>query len=78
MEKECSRDIFRDMMNSDHILSIWKYIRFDDKSTRTKRKAADKFVAISDLCESVINSCGNWPHLHMYCVFKIRMSKVRH
>jgi hypothetical protein len=57
--KEFGRDIFRDTMSRQRFLSIKRYIRFDDKSTRTERRKNDKFTAIRDLWESVMSNCGN-------------------
>lgn len=57
--KEFGRDVFRNTMSRDRFLAILRYIRFDDKTTRSQRRATDKFAAIRDLWESVITKCGD-------------------
>lgn len=53
--KEFGRDIFRNAMPSDCFLVISTYTRFDDKTTRCQRWAADKFPAIRDLWKSLLS-----------------------
>ena len=44
-------------MSRNKFKFILCYIRFDDKNSRSLRRQADKFAAIRELWDSVIDNC---------------------
>ena len=54
---EYGRSIFNDTMSRNKFILIKRYIRFDDKSTRPRRRETDKFAAIRDLWETAMDRC---------------------
>lgn len=48
-DAEKGRSIFRATMSLENFKRISRVIRFDDKQTRTERRARDKFAAIREL-----------------------------
>jgi len=55
--EEYGRPIFRETMSRNKFKSILRYIRFDDKNSRSLRRQTDKFAAIRDLWNSVMDNC---------------------
>ena len=53
-ENSYGRKIFSEAMARNKFQQVLRYIRFDDKATRTQRRDSDKFAAIRELWESVI------------------------
>lgn len=53
-DSEYGRNIFKETMSRDKYKKILKYLRFDDKQTRQRRRKGNKFAAISELWFSVI------------------------
>ena len=58
------RPIFRETMSRNKFQSILIYIRFDDKNYRPIRQSTDKFAAIRELWNSLMNNCQKsyFPH----------------
>ena len=56
-DKEYGRLIFRETMSRNKFQSILHYIRFDDKNSRSLRRQTDKFAAIRELWDLVMDNC---------------------
>ena len=56
-DKEYGRLIFRETMGRNKFQSILRYIRFDDKNSRSLRRQTDKFAAIRELWDLVMYNC---------------------
>ena len=56
-DEEYGRLIFRKTMSKNKFQSILRYIRFDDKNSRSLRRQTDKFVAKRELWGSVMDNC---------------------
>ena len=56
-DEEYGRLIFRETMSRNIFKSILRYIRFDDKNSRSLRRQTDKFAAIRELWDSVMDNC---------------------
>ena len=56
-ENSYGRKMFSEIMARNKFQQVLRYIRFDDKATRTKRRGSDKFAAIRELWESVVLNC---------------------
>lgn len=50
---------YKAAMSINRFKSIMRYLRFDDKSTRSQREQTDKFAAISELWNMFIENCKN-------------------
>jgi len=63
-ESEHGRPIFGETMSRNKFQSILRYIRFDDKNSRPIRRSTDKFAAIRELWNSVMDNCQKsyFPH----------------
>ena len=63
-ESDHGRPIFRETMSRNKFQSILRYIRFDDKNSRPIRRRIDKFAAIRELWNSVMDNCQKsyFPH----------------
>ena len=63
-ESEHERSIFCETMSRNKFQFILRYIRFDDKNSRTIRRRTDKFAAIRELWNSVMDNCQKsyFPH----------------
>ena len=48
---------FRETISRNKFKSIRRYIRFDNKNSRSLRRQADKFAAIRELWDSVMDNC---------------------
>ena len=46
-------NIFRATMSHDSFMQIMRFIRFDDKSTRSTRRAQDKLAPTRDIWEQI-------------------------
>ena len=55
-DEEYGRLIFRKTMSKNKFQSILRYIRFDDKNSRSLRRQTDKFAAKRELWGSVIDN----------------------
>ena len=51
-------------MSRNKFQSILRYIQFDDKNSIPIRRSTDKFAAIRELCNSVMDNCqkSHFPH----------------
>lgn len=58
------RSIFRETMSRNKFQDILRYIRFDDKQTRTRRRRQDKFTPIRKVWDNVMNNLQKcfFPH----------------
>ena len=56
-DEEYGRLIFRKTMSKNKFQSILRYIRFDDKNSRSLRRQTDKFAAKRELWGSVMDNC---------------------
>ena len=56
-DEEYGRLIFRKTMSKNKFQSILRYIRFDDKKSRSFRRQTDKFAAIRELWDSIMDNC---------------------
>ena len=54
--KQWARRLFSQVMSRDRFLSLLKFMRFDDKSTRQSRLRNDKFALFSDIWERFIQN----------------------
>lgn len=57
--QEYGINIFQQTMGRNRFKDIKRYIRFDDKSSRTERRQTNKFAPIQELWDSVIKRCGD-------------------
>ena len=55
--KDYGRDIFRNTMPRNRFVEILRYLRFDDKNTRTARKEKDRFCLIRDIWDAFVRNC---------------------
>ena len=55
-DQEYGCPLFRKSMCRKKFKSLQCHICFDDKNSRSLRRQTDKFAAIRDLCNSVINN----------------------
>ena len=64
---EYGRPMFSETMGRSKFQSIIRYIRFDDKTSRQRRRQSDKFAAIRDLWNAVMDNCQKsyFPHSHV-------------
>ena len=64
-ESDHGRPIFREIMSRNKFQSILRYIRLDDKNSRPFRRSTDKFAAIRDLWNSLMDNCQKsyFPHV---------------
>ena len=53
-----SRQIFTETMSRNKFMKTLRFIRFDDKRTRPRRRENDKYAPIRDLRETVMNNVG--------------------
>ena len=51
------RNKYSETMTRNKFQLVLRYIRFDEKATRTQRRGTDKFATIRELWESVIMNC---------------------
>ena len=56
-DEEYGRLIFQKTMSKNKFQSILRYIRFDDKNSRSLRRQTDKFAAKRELWDSVMHNC---------------------
>ena len=56
-DEEYGRLIFREIMSRNKFQSILSYIRFDDKNSQSLQRQTDKFAAIRELWDSVMDNC---------------------
>ena len=56
-DEEYGRLIFRKTMSKNKFQSMLRYIRFDDKNSRSLRRQTDKFATIRELWDSVMDNC---------------------
>ena len=63
-ESDHGRPIFRETMSRNKFQFIHRYIRFDDKNSRPIRRSTDKFAAIRELWNSVMDNSQKsyFPH----------------
>ena len=63
-ETEHEQPIFRETMSRNKFQAILRYIRFDDKISRPLRRRTDKFAAIRELWNSLMDNCQKsyFPH----------------
>ena len=55
-DEEYGRLIFQETMSRNKFKSIRRYIRFDDKNSRSLQRQTDKFAAIRELWDSVMDN----------------------
>ena len=56
-DEEYGRLIFRETMSRNKFQSILSYIRFDNKNSQSLQRQTDKFAAIRELWDSVMDNC---------------------
>ena len=56
-DEEYGRLIFREAMSRNKFQSILRHIGFDDKNSQSLRRLTDKFAAIRELWDSVMDNC---------------------
>ena len=56
-DEKYGRVIFQETMSKNKFQSRLRYIRFDDKNSRSLRRQTDKFAAIRELWDSVMDNC---------------------
>ena len=56
-DEEYGHLIFRETMSRNKFKSILRYIRFNDKNSRSLRRQTNKFAAIRELWDSVMDNC---------------------
>ena len=63
-ENSYGRKIFSEIMARNKFQLVLRYVRFDDKTTRTQRRGTDKFSAIRKLWKTVMLNCQKafFPH----------------
>ena len=61
------RNKYSETMTRNKFQLVLRYIRFDEKATRTQRGGTDKFATIRELWESVIMNCQKafFPHANV-------------
>lgn len=52
-------NVFKETMSRNRFKDIKRYLRFDDKTTRSERRQTNKFAAIQELWESAMKRCGD-------------------
>ena len=57
--QEFGINVFKETMSRNRFKDIKRYIRFDDKTTRSQRRGANKFAAIQELWESAMKRRGD-------------------
>lgn len=67
--KDYGRDIFRQSMIRQRYQEILRYLRFDDKSTRSRRKEKDKFCQIREIWDNFVMQCQT--HWHPSCFLTV-------
>ena len=68
-DEEYGRLISRETMSRNKFQSIQRYIRFDDKNSRSLRRQTDKFAEIRELWDSVIITAKSH-------IFLVQMSQL--
>ena len=60
--KDYGRDIFRNTMTRTRFKQIMRFIRFDDKTSRTQRRQNDKFCLIREVWDRFVVNCRQSYH----------------
>ena len=60
--KDYGRDIFRNTMTRTRFKQITRFIRFDDKTSRTQRRQNDKFCLIREVWDRFVVNCRQSHH----------------
>lgn len=71
------RPVFRATMGINRFKTILRHIRFDDKATRTQRRATDKLAAIRSLFEHFAASCRKYYELSSFTTIDEQLSPFR-